>query len=84
VLSLCAGQQIEQYKKITIKYVMAIDGHVTMIFHMQQPTKMRAGVTRGERAGGMKPSFWGALEVERGKKTTIKLLSELVHFFLGR
>jgi hypothetical protein len=52
-------------KKTKITYVLALDGHVT-IFHMQQPTKntraqwsgyMRAGMTRGEHARGLKPSF---------------------------
>jgi hypothetical protein len=38
VLSLCVGRQIEQCKKYKIKYVMALDGGVT-IFHMQQTTK---------------------------------------------
>ncbi len=55
-----------------MKYVVALDGCV-MIFHMQQPTinmraqwrgYMRAGATKGERAGGMKPLFWGSLEVK--------------------
>ena len=61
-------------KNTKIKYVVALDGHVTIIY-MQQPTKnmraaqwsgyMRADVTREECAWGMKPSFWGALETER-------------------
>jgi hypothetical protein len=30
---------------------------------------------REECAGGMKPSFWGALKVERRQKTKMNLLS---------
>jgi hypothetical protein len=36
---------------------------------------MIAGATRGERAWGMKPSFWGALEVERTLKTKLNSLN---------
>jgi hypothetical protein len=66
------GGKVSNAKK-TIKYVLDLDGHV-MIFQTQQPTKnmqaqssgyIGAGATKGERAGGMKPSFWGALEVVR-------------------
>jgi hypothetical protein len=67
------GSELSDAKNAKIKYVVALDGRVT-IFHMQEPTKnmraqwnrfTRAGGTRGERAGGMIPLFWGALEVER-------------------
>jgi hypothetical protein len=67
------GGKLSDAKNTKIKYAVALDGHVT-IFHTQQPTKnmraqwsgfTRAGATRGERAGGMIPSVWGALEVER-------------------
>jgi hypothetical protein len=60
-------------QKIQKENVVALDGLV-MIFHMQQPTKntwtqcsgdKRAGATWGEHAGGIEPSFWGVLEVER-------------------
>jgi hypothetical protein len=65
--------ELSNSKNTKIKYVMALDGRVT-IFHTQQPTKdtwaqrsgyMRAVATRGECAWGTKPLFWGALEVER-------------------
>jgi hypothetical protein len=67
------GGELSNAKNTKIKYVVALDGRVT-ILHMQQPTKntraqwsrfMRAGAARGERAGRTIPSFWGALEVER-------------------
>jgi hypothetical protein len=67
------GGKLRDKKKSTIKYVVDLDGHVT-IFHVQQPTKnmwagwsacIGAGVTRGEQAEGMKPLFWGSFEVKR-------------------
>jgi hypothetical protein len=73
VVHFVQGGKLRDLKNTKIKYAMALDGCVT-IFHMQQPTKntwvqlskiTRAGATRGEHAGGMIPSFWGALEVER-------------------
>jgi hypothetical protein len=71
-MSLCTGRQIEQCKNTKIKYVLGLGGccnisHVTTNINMwaQWSGYMRAGATRGEHARGMKPSFWGALEVER-------------------
>ncbi len=61
------GSKLSNAKNTTINYVKALDGHVT-IFHMQQPTKntqaqwsrcTRAGVTRGECAGGWYHRFGG-------------------------
>ncbi len=54
------GGKMSNAKNTKIKYVMVLDGRIT-IFHTQQPTKnmrarwsgfTRAGATRGERAGG--------------------------------
>jgi hypothetical protein len=66
------GGELSNAKNAKIKYVVALDGRIT-IFHMQQPTRnmqvwwsgfMRAGATRGERPRGMKPTFHRAWEVE--------------------
>ncbi len=60
-------------KSQKLKYIVALDGRQS-IFFTQQPTKntqahrrrrRRRGLTRGGMHGGMKPSFWGALEFKR-------------------
>ncbi len=67
------GSKLSDSKNAKIKHVVDLDGLVR-IFQMQQSAKImwvqwseyvKAGFTRGELAGGMKPSFLGALEVER-------------------
>ncbi len=60
-------------KSWKLKYVVALEGRRS-IFFTQQPTKNTQarrrkrrgrGSTRGGMHGGMKPSFWGALEFKR-------------------
>jgi hypothetical protein len=77
------GGKLNSKKRQKLKYVVALDSRRS-IFFTQQPTKNTQvgwrrrrgrGLARGRMHGGVKPSFRGALEVERRKKTKINPLS---------